>query len=205
MKEIPEKFPTGEPVSRPEIVEALKRLHTLSDAYLSALPLDVFRRPQGEKWSPADHVRHLSKTTHPIVQALAAPRALLFVRFGIQFRPSRPFARVREVYRERLAMGATAGRFAPTPQPPPSDVSAWRQRVMTSWRNAANALHAGIQRWPEKSLDRFRLPHPVLGRLSVREMLFFTLYHNSHHLNILANRVDGSGENPSVAGSESSP
>jgi hypothetical protein len=31
-------------------------------------------------------------------------------------------------------------------------------------------------------LDRLRLPHPGLGLLTVREMLLFTLYHNTHHV-----------------------
>lgn len=178
-------------MSQPDIVESLQRLHAESDTYLSALPLDTFVRPQGRKWSPADHVRHLSKATYPLVRALSLPRALLFLRFGIQFRPSRPFSQIRAVYREQLDAGATAGRFAPAPQPVPPDARAWREDVMMSWRSAASALHAGIRLWPESSLDRFRLPHPVLGRLSVREMLFFTLYHNAHHLNLLAGRIDG--------------
>jgi len=34
-----------------------------------------------------------------------------------------------------------------------------------------------------QSLDKFMLPHPLLGKLAVREMLFFTMYHNLHHVN----------------------
>ena len=36
--------------------------------------------------------------------------------------------------------------------------------------------------WSEKDLDKYKLPHPLLGKLTVREMLFFTIYHNEHHL-----------------------
>ena len=50
-------------------------------------------------------------------------------------------------------------------------------------------LHGAITRWGERALDRFRLPHPALGQLTVREMLFFTLYHNLHHvLNVAARK-----------------
>jgi hypothetical protein len=38
-----------------------------------------------------------------------------------------------------------------------------------------------MERWSEAELDAYRLPHPLLGRLSVREMMFFTLLHNRHH------------------------
>jgi hypothetical protein len=43
--------------------------------------------------------------------------------------------------------------------------------------------------WSERQLDRIRLPHPVLGKLSVREMLFFTLYHNQHHIEAVKRRL----------------
>jgi hypothetical protein len=41
---------------------------------------------------------------------------------------------------------------------------------------------ANLHRSSQSALDRWRLPHPLLGRLTVREMLFFTLCHNRHHL-----------------------
>jgi hypothetical protein len=30
-------------------------------------------------------------------------------------------------------------------------------------------------------LDLLILPHPLLGKLTLREMLYFTLYHVEHH------------------------
>jgi hypothetical protein len=38
-------------------------------------------------------------------------------------------------------------------------------------------------------LERIRLPHPLLGRLTTREMLFFTLYHNQHHVEVAKRRL----------------
>jgi hypothetical protein len=36
--------------------------------------------------------------------------------------------------------------------------------------------------WSEAELDRYTLPHPLLGDLTMREMLCFTLYHNQRHI-----------------------
>jgi uncharacterized damage-inducible protein DinB len=33
----------------------------------------------------------------------------------------------------------------------------------------------------EEELDRYLLPHPLLGKLTMREMLYFTIYHVTHH------------------------
>jgi len=182
-------FETGEPASGVELAAALAGLQAESERYLATLPTLVFLAPQGPKWSPADHVRHLAKSTFPLVRALSLPRPLLFVLFGPRRGASRTFPTVREVYRTRLAAGASAGRFAPTPRPIPADREAWRTQVMTSWRGAHEALVARLAGWPESALDRYRLPHPLLGKLSVREILFFTLYHNAHHLRLVASRV----------------
>ena len=34
----------------------------------------------------------------------------------------------------------------------------------------------------EHKLDRCILPHPLLGKLTLREMIYFTIYHMEHHL-----------------------
>jgi hypothetical protein len=182
-------FETGEPRSRTDLLAALGRLQTESEGYLATLPTALFLAPQGEKWSPAEHVRHLSKSTFPLVRALGLPKPVLFVLFGPRFRGSRSFPELREIYRTRLAAGATAGRFAPSPRPAPADPEAWRAEVIETWHRAHEALLSQIERWQEPALDRYRLPHPLLGRLSVREMLFFTLYHGAHHLRLVASRT----------------
>jgi hypothetical protein len=183
-----EPFATGEPYTRAEIFAGLQRLHEESERFLAALSASAFVAPQGEKWSPADHARHLAKSTFPLVRALGFPRLLIRLRFGRHPGPSRSFVALREDYRARLRAGGTAGKFAPAPKPIPDDPEAYRLQVLAAWRKAATSLHSAILRWPEPALDRYRLPHPLLGSLTVREMLFFTLYHNAHHLNLVASR-----------------
>ena len=33
----------------------------------------------------------------------------------------------------------------------------------------------------EDEFDKYILPHPLLGKLTMREMLYFTIYHVGHH------------------------
>ena len=182
-------FDPGEPFSGVEIAAAMARLHEESERYLAAIPAVEFAAPQGGKWSPADHVRHLAKSTFPLVPALGLPKFLLGLRFGRSPAQSRPFAALRDAYRTRLTeTGATAGRFAPSPRPAPADSAAWQSEVLASWRGAVTGLVGRMPGWSEAALDRYRLPHPLLGKLTVREMLFFTLYHNAHHLELVAGR-----------------
>ena len=46
-----------------------------------------------------------------------------------------------------------------------------------------------IESWSrEKQLDHFLLPHPLLGKITLREMLFFSAYHIQHHTKLLEDR-----------------
>ena len=116
---------------------------------------------------------------------LNAPRWILLLRFG-RGGTSRGYAEMKDVYLARLAQGASAGRFAPAPARESSDAE--RDRIMGFHAAAIDHLGASIARWPERALDARRLPHPLLGPITVREMLFFTLYHNRHHVESVQRR-----------------
>jgi hypothetical protein len=70
----------------------------------------------------------------------------------------------------------------------PRDAEAWRARLMTAHRNANASLVKALDGWRDADLDRYRLPHPLLGRLSIREMALFALYHGVHHVDNVKRR-----------------
>lgn len=182
-------FETGEPHTGVELIAALGRVQEEADAYLRALPATVFFAPQGPAWSPAEHARHLGKSLGPLTRVLRWPRPVLGLLFGRHSGPGRAFADLRREYQATLAAGAQAGRFAPRAQPPPDDLAAGRDAILGRLAATVRAVQIAVQRWPEPSLDRYRLPHPLLGRLTVREMLAFSVYHHAHHLRRVAERA----------------
>jgi hypothetical protein len=184
-------FDTGQPETRDELVAALARLTREGSQHLAALPVGVFFAPQGVKWSPAEHTRHLRKSSAPLVSGLRLPAWLLRLRFGRPHRASRRFAKLSRDYDAALDAGGQAGRFAPAPESVPSDAAARREEILTRW-SATNAQLGGIlARWREEHLDTVQLPHPLLGMLTVREMAAFTVYHTAHHLNLVMRRLAG--------------
>ena len=176
------------PRTRDEIVAALARLHGESTDYWRAFSTEEFFAPIGAAWSPADNVRHLTKSIRAVTRGLGMPKVALLFLFGIGRRGSRSYDEVRETYRKALAAGGQAGGYAPSARRPPADLEAWRGEIMAERERVAQALAREIGRWGEGALDRFRLPHPLLGKLTVREMLFFTLYHNLHHVHVVERR-----------------
>ena len=68
------------------------------------------------------------------------------------------------------------------------DLEARRAEILAQRADANRALRAAIERWPEAAFDRHQLPHPLLGNLTVREMVHFTLYHQLHHMAVVERR-----------------
>jgi hypothetical protein len=177
------------PHSLDSIRRELQRIHNESAAYWAAFATEKFIAPLGTAWSPADNVRHLTKAIKAVTLGFNVPRLILWLRFGRAGQPSMSYTELRDTYLARLADGAQAGRFTPRPASPENDPEPWRIQVISAHNAAAAALQAAIATWSDTSLDRFLLPHPLLGKLTLREMLFFTLYHNLHHVHVVARRA----------------
>ncbi|HSB53710.1 MAG TPA: DinB family protein [Gemmatimonadales bacterium] len=174
-------FETGEPQTLPELGQALNRVVAEGVSFLAPMSDTVFFAPQGPAWSPAEHVRHLRKSSAPLVTALKLPQLVVRLRFGGRSGPSRTFAQLRELYLGKLAAGGGAGRFAPSQEPFPANPVDRRNEIINGWTAVTVELVNAMNRWSETALDRHQLPHPLLGPLSVREMLAFTVYHSAHH------------------------
>jgi len=177
------------PADAPALVAELRRVAELCDRFWDALPEHVFYAPLGEAWSPADNVRHLILTTGPVATALLLPGFLLRALFGPAERPSAGYLELVATYRGRLSAGGGAGRFAPRPLGRVDDAARHRRRLMARKAAADRALAARAARRSEAALDSCRLPHPLLGKLTLREMLAFTLYHGVHHAGNVQRRL----------------
>jgi uncharacterized damage-inducible protein DinB len=175
-------FETPGPRDRTTLFTALEAQgQEIHDAF-AGLPLEAFLAPQGEHWSPADHLRHLTKSVRPVARFLGKPKIVTGFLFGRHKGASRTFEDIVELYRRTLQGGAKAGRYAARPRGEGELTdAAWRERTLDHWRQAAADLVRVLPKWNDRALDRYRLPHPLMGKFTLREMLYFTLYHNAHH------------------------
>ncbi len=143
-----------------------------------------------EKWSIAEQFDHLIRSNKPVCGALALPEAQL-AAMGQPDQPTRSFDELKRIYYDELAKGVKAtGRFIPEAK---LDRSA--EQVVGEWLQIGDAFQMNLSQWSEDPLDKYVLRHPVLGNLTIREMLFFTIFHNQHHLNKINELIDGHGTN----------
>ncbi|MBV8255694.1 MAG: DinB family protein [Chitinophaga sp.] len=144
-------------------------VNTLSDHRFTASPYG--------KWSAGQQLDHLIKSVRPVSSAMGFPKFTLRY-FGVSQQPSRSYDLVVSQYLEKLNSGATAT----VPYQPGVIYNAQRPVLIQGFLAQKFKLDDKIRNWTESDLDRYRLPHPILGKITVREMLYFTAYHNQHHL-----------------------
>lgn len=177
-----EPVPVAEPWTPAEIARDLTAVREWSARFWQRFDVPQFFAPINDGWSPADHVRHLVKSNRPVVTALGLPKIVLLLRFGMSRKPSAPYSQLVARYHGELAGGLKAGPYSASPLPAERRTAEQRQESLAYLDQTQAALARLVAKWGERGLDRLRLPHPAMGPLTVREMEFFTLYHNTHHV-----------------------
>lgn len=135
-----------------------------------------FRRRSAERWSAGENLDHLRLSVRPLNLALVIPRFAL--RVVGRPRAQRSYDDIAMEYRRCLAGGA---RAAPPFLPSPFSAASDPDRLLRGFREAHATYGARLRPLDEALLDSIRLPHPILGRLSLREMACLTLFHLRHH------------------------
>lgn len=179
------------PRDLPSIIDALASVEREVGDFFGSLEADEFVLRAGDAWSPAEHLDHLNIATSAASRAYTSSPWLLQLRFGRARRPSRSYEALTEEYRGRLAGGGKAsGRFVPQREDASTTDPIVRRTVLLSrWYRVNERLQSGIRGWREVSLDRARVPHPLLGRITARELAFFTIYHGRHHITAAKRRL----------------
>ncbi len=164
-------------MDRALIATALLKNHGAFLARIRSVPVDQLDKSRNGKWTPAQHLEHVQRAISPVSWALMVPKWFLRWRFGKPNRTPRDYEGLVKRYNEKLAAGGRAsGRFVP-PNVPSKAV----ERISASVQRIVATMTRRVGAWSEQDLDTVLLPHPLLGKLTVRKMLFFTIYHAQHH------------------------
>ncbi len=127
------------------------------------------------KWTPLQQLSHIEKSVAPVKIAFVVPKFFLRIVFGKANRPSRSYDELVAKYKSKLeAGGKSTTRFLP-------DSTCDRIMLQNVIERHVKVLIERIDRFSEHELDQFILPHPLLGKLTLREMLYFTIHHVEHH------------------------
>lgn len=172
----------AESSTKTQLIDMLTTSNQRVIDWFTAISAEDFFIRYGEAWSASDNVDHLIKSQKPLAKALKLPKITLKTMFGKPENLSRSYEELCKAYREEIAKGAQAsGRYLPNQESPISNADAKKQELLDQFSKASAELVSIAEKWAEKDLDQYLLPHPILGKLTIREMLFFTIYHNRRH------------------------
>ena len=181
------------PKTKQDLLDGIKTATQAALTWFDAIPTGQFFARRGEVWSASDNVDHLIRAIRPVTLALKMPKSGLQLVFGTSVpdvctregKPtSRSYDEICRTYEAAIAQGGQAsGVFLPD-QKAPADVEAQKQQLLEKLNKASQALLAALATWDEAELDQCQLPHPLLGKLTVREMLFFSIYHLFRHARV---------------------
>jgi uncharacterized damage-inducible protein DinB len=190
---------TLSPFSKQELADALRQIqHTVADL-LATTPLDSLNAGSREDWSAADYLKHMIISSKPIAKAMGMSHDTLGKTFGEPDHASKTYAGVVAQYQARLDAGMRAedagdGNIVPWSYRFPADVTVGDAdsefaHLKQAWQDANNRLIANMDLWDETALDTYQLPHPAIGLQTMREMLMFTVYHNTLHAHDMQNAI----------------
>lgn len=138
------------------------------------------------KWNAGQQLDHICRSVGPVDLAFGLPGFLLRLLFGKANRSSRSYEGLVEKYKTKLAEGGRAsGPFIPLH-------AQWgkREKLLRKLEHLVSALKRKVEKTDDNQLDTLILPHPLLGKLTLREMLYFTIYHVQHHQNLVLRNLD---------------
>lgn len=170
---------------KPHIISALNEKVDAFNNYLAPLNKEQFEATPNGKWSAGQNLDHLIRAIKPLQLAYGLPKFALLILFGKTNRPSRTYDELVTKYNAKLAAGGRAsGPFIP-------HVINFekKEELIRKYKEQKQKLIAKVEKQKEKDLDAYILPHPLLGKVTLREMLYFTIHHNEHHLELLKSRI----------------
>ena len=136
------------------------------------------------KWTMAGHLYHLIKTTKGTYKGMAMPRLGLRTAFGKSNRTERTYDQQQQKYHDTLAkIAKTTGKpaVAASKYVPEKGRSFDKDELLKRFQEEMNSMNDQISKWREKDLGVYLLPHPAMGKMTIREFIYFTIIHTKHH------------------------
>lgn len=172
--------------TKDDIKAALTATFNELNDYINNVDDKTFKKSMHNKWSIAENIDHLTISNNITALAFNTPKFILKQTFKTNNRQNWNYDEVVWKYQRSLSEGAKAS----LPFQPKLSLLSVRFITEKLWLNSISNLMNAIDKWSETDLDTYILPHPIMGKITPRELLFFTVYHVNHHLKTIVRIVE---------------
>lgn len=164
-------------MTKQEIISQLLTNYQEFTEFIDNLSDEEFVYSNGAKWTAGQQLEHLCRAVKPLTQGFILPKFAFSLFFGKAERESLNYDELVKKYQTVLAAGGKAsGKFIPK-----TIKLSEKERLKAQLLKSVESLTKRLEKFSENELDKYLLPHPLLGKLTIREMLYFTIYHAMHH------------------------
>lgn len=132
-----------------------------------------------DQWNCAEQIYHLNVSAKSSLLPYQLPKFIVKLLFGTPKRVGYSYEALETYYESKLNKGAKAsGKYAA--------IHAANNHSKEELARQLNSTYEKLTRTmlqcTESDLDHCQVPHPLLGKISLRELLYFTIFHSLHHL-----------------------
>ena len=170
-------------MNKQEIIDTLEQKHVEIFKWLDSQSDDKWMKGPKEKWTTGQHVLHLVDSSKLLNKALSYPKFILKFKFGISNRTSKSYKEVAKRYEEKLSKNRDrAKRFNKDLATPKL---AEKKSLIDALQIQNKKLQYKTNKLKTKQLDTLLVPHPLMGKMTIREIIMWTAHHTEHHFKIL--------------------
>ncbi len=173
-------------MNKEAIIDLLEEKHQKLFNWLENQPEDSFNKGPKGKWTTGQHIEHLVDSIKQVNHALSFPKFILKYKFGNSNREVRAYDDVVNRYQEKLSKNQDKAREFNIGVKTPDQKK--YQQLLNTLQIQNKKLQHKTNKWKDKDLDNLILPHPLMGKMPVREIIMWTAYHTEHHATILKDK-----------------
>lgn len=162
-------------MTKHELIQAFIQNHEEAVTYITGLSDVQLHYAAEGKWSPEQQLQHISLTIAPFPKALTS-KEYLSQKFGSIDRSVWDCETVLEHY-FKTSLKAPL-QYVPEGALKPAS----KDEVVQTLYHNLNTIGVLLEGYSEEELDVLVLPHPLLGKLTLREMFCLMGYHPLHHI-----------------------
>jgi len=168
-------------MTKDDIVLLLEEKHQTLHNYLKNQDIDKWESGPEGKWTTGQQALHLLQSYKILNNAMSMPKFFLKYKFGTNNREVRDYNKVTSRYIERLADLPEGAEFRPSRNmkvPRNND----KPYILNRLQVESKKLQHKTNKWKDKDLDNLIVPHPLMGKMPVREIVMWTAFHVEHHI-----------------------
>lgn len=164
-------------MNKKEIINKITINYNEFIEYIKQLSQADYNLRYNGKWSAGEQLAHIVMCVKPLVHVYGLPKDILEQNFGKVDRQNKSYQAHVDDYLEKL----NAGGKAPTQYIPVKEKEVQRDLLLESLKNKIETLNSKINQFEEAELESLAIPHPLLGKITLKEMLYNAIYHVHHH------------------------